>query len=92
MINQRLSKVSASQLLQALGGSDDRFVTAEGGEGQVSFSTVRTLKNALELDDLENHHKSSKHINFREVCRKFALAIGMAPGESAIVINGRVSA
>ncbi|KAJ3987860.1 glycosyltransferase family 24 protein [Lentinula detonsa] len=84
----QLSKIAPARLLQSLDGSE---LASEPDEPtpQVSFSTIRALKNALELDHL-GQNGSNKKSGFLEACQWFVRSMGIEQGQNGIVINGRI--
>ncbi|KAJ3727354.1 UDP-glucose:glycoprotein glucosyltransferase-domain-containing protein [Lentinula guzmanii] len=84
----QLSKIAPARLLQSLDGGE---LASEPDEStpQVSFSTIRALKNALELDHL-GQNGSNKKSGFLEACQWFVRSMGIEEGQNGIVINGRI--
>ncbi|KAJ4473165.1 glycosyltransferase family 24 protein [Lentinula aciculospora] len=86
--NSQLSKISPAELLRSLNGGGLESGVDESNP-QVSFSTVKAFKNALDLDHLDNG-KSNKQSGFLEACRLFVRSVGIESGQNAVVINGRI--
>ncbi|KAF5386468.1 hypothetical protein D9757_005906 [Collybiopsis confluens] len=87
--NNQLSKITPVQLLQALEEGGEPVPEDDQTNRQVSFSSAKALKNALELDGLTSR-RTVRTSKFLESCQWFVRSVGLDPGQNAIIINGRV--
>ena len=81
-----LSKVTAAQLLQALGPRGDSGFMQDGQTVLSVASPLDEITGGVALDDIDR----DDYRRYVETSRLVAKTAGLAPGASGLIVNGRV--